>query len=461
MKILFTGDVMLGRLLNNVLNWENYMYIWGDTLDIIRNADLSLINLECAISSKGKEWNKTFKVFHFRADPEAIEVLRTAHIDYVSLANNHVLDYDIEALLDTLDLLDENGIAHSGAGRNLKEAMQPAILELKRKALSSDTNNIKSVLRNVRHTNDTLKTGGINKRNDGVSGSIYSESRCDKGFILSNKSKYKNDNSNDNNNDDNIRVGIVSLTDNQSEWEARENYPGINYIPINLSSSNKAYYHDRLRYCIENARSVSDIVIVASHVGPHFRKVPSSEYSDFAHSILDLGADIYWGHSNHMAQGIEIYNDKKLIMYDCGDFIDDYAVDSDYRNDLSFIFLLHLDDDACIARGTAATVNNSEIVSNNSGEVDGNSLYKGNMRNRGGDFNNPNLNDVNDIGANSERAILKGTIELIPTKISEFKVNRALLEEADLAINRMVDRCNYLGTKCTVDTSRKRIMIQM
>lgn len=452
---------MLGRLLNNVLNWENYMYIWGDTLDIIRNADLSLINLECAISSKGKEWNKTFKVFHFRADPEAIEVLRTAHIDYVSLANNHVLDYDIEALLDTLDLLDENGIAHSGAGRNLKEAMQPAILELKRKALSSDTNNIKSVLRNVRHTNDTLKTGGINKRNDGVSGSIYSESRCDKGFILSNKSKYKNDNSNDNNNDDNIRVGIVSLTDNQSEWEARENYPGINYIPINLSSSNKAYYHDRLRYCIENARSVSDIVIVASHVGPHFRKVPSSEYSDFAHSILDLGADIYWGHSNHMAQGIEIYNDKKLIMYDCGDFIDDYAVDSDYRNDLSFIFLLHLDDDACIARGTAATVNNSEIVSNNSGEVDGNSLYKGNMRNRGGDFNNPNLNDVNDIGANSERAILKGTIELIPTKISEFKVNRALLEEADLAINRMVDRCNYLGTKCTVDTSRKRIMIQM
>jgi len=65
MKILFTGDVMLGRLLNNVLNRKNYMYIWGDTLDIIRNANLSLINLECAISSKGREWNKTFKVFHF------------------------------------------------------------------------------------------------------------------------------------------------------------------------------------------------------------------------------------------------------------------------------------------------------------------------------------------------------------------------------------------------------------
>jgi len=67
-------------------------------------------------------------------------------------------------------------------------------------------------------------------------------------------------------------------------------------------------------------------------------------------------------------------------MYDCGDFIDDYAVDSDYRNDLSFIFLLHLDEDVCIAHSTT-TVNNSEIVSNNSGDVDRDSLYKSNVRN--------------------------------------------------------------------------------
>ena len=43
MKILFTGDVMLGRLLNNVINWENYKYVWGDTLNIIRGADLAII----------------------------------------------------------------------------------------------------------------------------------------------------------------------------------------------------------------------------------------------------------------------------------------------------------------------------------------------------------------------------------------------------------------------------------
>jgi poly-gamma-glutamate capsule biosynthesis protein CapA/YwtB (metallophosphatase superfamily) len=52
-----------------------------------------------------------------------------------------------------------------------------------------------------------------------------------------------------------------------------------------------------------------------------------------------MGADIYWGHSNHIPQGIEIYKQNKIIMYDCGDFIDDYAVDPMYRNDLSSFFL--------------------------------------------------------------------------------------------------------------------------
>jgi poly-gamma-glutamate capsule biosynthesis protein CapA/YwtB (metallophosphatase superfamily) len=439
MKILFTGDVMLGRLVNNVLNLTNYTYIWGDTLEIIRNADLSLINLECAISSKGKEWNKTIKAFHFRASPEAIEVLRTAHIDYVSLANNHVLDYDIEALFDTIDLLDKNRIAHSGAGRNLREAMEPAILNPKHKPMAYGTNNNTNSLRNIRNTNYIRKTGDINNRDNSVSEITNSKDHFDNRFMLSNKTHHNYENSNDNN----IRIGIVSLTDNQPEWEACEQYPGINYIPINLSSSNKAYYYSRLRYAIENARRLSDIVIVSSHVGPHFRRAPSKEYSDFAHCVLDLGVDIYWGHSNHMPQGVEIYNDKKLIMYDCGDFVDDYAVDSDYRNDLSFIFLLHMEEDTCIAHSTAVTTNKSELDDNNSSEL------------------GKRARNVNDIEAKSKKAILKGTLELIPTKISEFRVNTASLEDADLAINRMVDRCNYLGTKCSVDNLRKRITIKI
>ena len=61
-----------------------------------------------------------------------------------------------------------------------------------------------------------------------------------------------------------------------------------------------------------------------------------------AYQVIDLGADLYWGHSNHTAQGIELYKGK-AILYSTGDFIDDYAVDSTERNDLSFLFILELE----------------------------------------------------------------------------------------------------------------------
>lgn len=374
MQILFAGDVMLGRLVNKVLANAQFTYVWGDTIDIIKRADFSLINLECPVSSKGKEWNKTFKVFHFRANLDAIQVLNSASIDYVSLANNHILDYDIEALLDTLDILDKNNISHSGAGRNLKEAMKPAIIEKKLKPKPSNNHD----------------------------------------------SYYNVDNEEVNNNDskNTIRIGLISLTDNEPEWEAKYDQAGINYIPTALDPDR---YYYRLQNYIENAKKQSDLVIVSSHVGPHFRETPSMKYVNFAHKIIDFGADIYWGHSNHMPQGIELYkhnDNNKIILYDCGDFIDDYAIDSNYRNDLSFIFLLHFLMDK-----------NHKLSNNNSNN--GNILLQNSM------------------------------IELIPTKISNFMVNTIPVDDndADLIIKRMAKRCSSLGTKYFIDEKKKRIKI--
>jgi len=374
MQILFAGDVMLGRLVNEVLANAQFTYVWGDTIDIIKRADFSLINLECPVSSKGKEWNKTFKVFHFRANLDAIQVLNSASIDYVSLANNHILDYDIEALLDTLDILDKNNISHSGAGRNLKEAMKPAIIEKKLKLKPSNNHD-----------------------------SYYN---------------VHNEEVNNNGSKNTIRIGLISLTDNEPEWEAKYDQAGINYIPTALDPH---IYYYRLQNYIENAKKQSDLVIVSSHVGPHFRETPSMKYVNFAHKIIDLGADIYWGHSNHMPQGIELYkhnDNNKIILYDCGDFIDDYAIDSNYRNDLSFIFLLHFLIDK-----------NHKLSNNNSNN--GNILLQNSM------------------------------IELIPTKISNFMVNTIPVDDndADLIIKRMAKRCSSLGTKYFIDEKKKRIKI--
>ncbi|MBO9198889.1 MULTISPECIES: CapA family protein [Niastella] len=127
MKLLLTGDVMLGRLVNENLKIHPPDYPWGDTLPIFKEADVRICNLECVMSSKG---SPALKVFTFRSDPNNIAVLEAASINAVSLANNHTLDYGREALADTFVLLEKAGIRYAGAGANLLMAQHPAILEM-------------------------------------------------------------------------------------------------------------------------------------------------------------------------------------------------------------------------------------------------------------------------------------------------------------------------------------------
>jgi len=130
MKLLFVGDVMLGRLVNQALKARPPEYPWGNTLDVFRSADVRFCNLECSLSDRGVRRSPATKAFHFRSDAGNVEVLKRAGIDAVSLANNHILDFDETALTDTLDILDRNRICHAGAGRNAAGASAPAALRI-------------------------------------------------------------------------------------------------------------------------------------------------------------------------------------------------------------------------------------------------------------------------------------------------------------------------------------------
>ena len=143
LTLAFGGDVMLGRLMNDFVRREGVLYPWGDVRPLLRAADLTLANLECVIAEAGEPWTRTPKVFHFRADPAAVEVLQAAGIDCVSLANNHSLDFQEAGLLETIERLDAGGIAHAGSGRDLDEARRPAWLEARglRVAVLSFTDN--------------------------------------------------------------------------------------------------------------------------------------------------------------------------------------------------------------------------------------------------------------------------------------------------------------------------------
>ncbi len=128
-RLTLAGDVMLGRLVAQKIKTQGPGYPLGGVAAIMRRADLTLVNLECAITPAHQPWRGAAKAFYFGAPPEAVQTLLDAGVDGVSLANNHVLDFDIAGLQDTLRMLSQHGIGYSGAGIDLEAARAPLFFE--------------------------------------------------------------------------------------------------------------------------------------------------------------------------------------------------------------------------------------------------------------------------------------------------------------------------------------------
>lgn len=126
-----------------------------------------------------------------------------------------------------------------------------------------------------------------------------------------------------------IRIGIIGYADYPQEWAATDTKPGINYIQIGDIAT--------IKNDIAQLHQEVDILILSIHWGPNMRQRPTQEFRDFSHAIIDAGVDILHGHSAHVFQGIEQYNNG-LILYDTGDFVDDYAVTQSLRNDWALFF---------------------------------------------------------------------------------------------------------------------------
>jgi poly-gamma-glutamate synthesis protein (capsule biosynthesis protein) len=109
----------------------DFPYVWGDALaEMARQApDLRVINLETSIT---KSESPVPKGINYRMHPANAGCLVAAGIDCCVLANNHVLDWGVAGLVETLDTLSEAGIATAGAGRTAIEAARPAIFEIMR-----------------------------------------------------------------------------------------------------------------------------------------------------------------------------------------------------------------------------------------------------------------------------------------------------------------------------------------
>ncbi|MGI6684660.1 MAG: CapA family protein [Bacillota bacterium] len=126
-SLIAVGDVMLARKLDKLISLKGMDYPFFHTRDILSSADITFANLESPLSDQGKKIDG--KGIWFRGKPENREALIQAGFDVISLANNHALDYDSPALLQTIDLLSAAGIKPVGGGKDINEARSPVIIE--------------------------------------------------------------------------------------------------------------------------------------------------------------------------------------------------------------------------------------------------------------------------------------------------------------------------------------------
>jgi poly-gamma-glutamate capsule biosynthesis protein CapA/YwtB (metallophosphatase superfamily) len=252
-KLALAGDTMLGRNVGERLMQDPTHELFApELLDVIAEADLFVLNLECCVSARGEP--APGRVFHFRAPPWAAEALARLGVNCVTLANNHALDFGADALLDTLAHLDAAGIRAVGAGTDVELARKPVVL-------------------------DGLAVVGVGGQTPG--------------------------------------------------YAARAQSPRI------------AQPHQRAR---RPARLTpfpeADAVLVSPHWGPNMTTRPLAYVRTAADALLRAGATLVAGHSAHVFHAIS-----SRVLYDLGDFLDDYAVDPKLRNDLGLLYLVDLDGD--------------------------------------------------------------------------------------------------------------------
>ena len=130
--VCFAGDINLDDNWGTTVFMDSqpngiYDCISEELMESMQNADIMCLNNEFTFSERGEKI--AGKLYHFRANPKRVEVLKEMGVDIVKLANNHACDYGSQSLLDTMDTLNSAGIEYVGAGKNLQEAMTPVYIE--------------------------------------------------------------------------------------------------------------------------------------------------------------------------------------------------------------------------------------------------------------------------------------------------------------------------------------------
>jgi poly-gamma-glutamate synthesis protein (capsule biosynthesis protein) len=124
------------------------------------------------------------------------------------------------------------------------------------------------------------------------------------------------------------------------EWRATEDRPGVNLLE-DLSDEAARQVAGQ----VQQLKRSGDIAVVSIHWGNNWGYVVPAEQVQFAHRLVELGVDLVHGHSSHHPKALEVYR-HRLILYGCGDFLDDYEGISGheaFRGQLRLLYLVRID----------------------------------------------------------------------------------------------------------------------
>lgn len=137
-----------------------------------------------------------------------------------------------------------------------------------------------------------------------------------------------------------LKVGLIAATDNMRAFSARPNRPGTNFIEMAADSANLDWIDSSVTAL---RRAGATLIVLSLHWGPNMRLSPSGRFRRFAHAAVDCGVDVIHGHSAHVVQAVERHR-SAIILYDTGNFIDDYWKFPFRQTVWSFVFFLDIED---------------------------------------------------------------------------------------------------------------------
>jgi poly-gamma-glutamate capsule biosynthesis protein CapA/YwtB (metallophosphatase superfamily) len=138
-----------------------------------------------------------------------------------------------------------------------------------------------------------------------------------------------------------VTVATIALTDQRPTYAATAEGPGTAYARLTPASPSA---RELVARALERASaSDPDLVVASLHWGPNWDIAPDATQRTFARWLIDRGVDVVHGHSAHVLQGVEVYRARPII-YDAGDFVDDYVNKDGYHNKRSALFELVIAD---------------------------------------------------------------------------------------------------------------------